>query len=127
MAYTPATTKRQARDLRSNPTDAERKLWSLLRGRQLAGHRFRRQHPVPPFILDFACVEARLAVEADGGQHNGSERDEQRDRILADLGWRVLRFWNPDILATPDAVAETVLATLLTPTPVPEGSPSAAR
>ena len=113
MAYTPASTRKQARALRAEPTDAERKLWSLLRSRQIAGYRFRRQHPVPPYILDFACVEARLAVEADGGQHNGSARDEHRDNALSSLGWRMLRFWNTDILANPDGVAETILGALM--------------
>ncbi|MBP2291659.1 endonuclease domain-containing protein [Azospirillum rugosum] len=113
MAYTPAATKNQARALRAEPTDAERKLWSLLRGQQIAGFRFRRQHPVPPYILDFACLEAKVAVEADGGQHNGSAHDHHRDRELASLGWRILRFWNTDILANPDGVAETVWNALM--------------
>lgn len=113
MAYIPAATRKQARALRTAPTDAERKLWSLLRGRQIEGFRFRRQHPVPPYILDFACPEAMIAVEADGGQHNGSVRDEHRDHGLALLGWRVLRFWNTDILANPDGVAETIRHALM--------------
>ena len=113
MAYTPATTQQQARALRINPTDAERKLWSLLRGRQIDGFRFRRQHPAPPYILDFACPEAMIAIEADGGQHNGSARDEHRDKGLKSLGWRVLRFWNNDILANPEGVAETIRVALV--------------
>jgi primosomal protein N' (replication factor Y) len=93
-------------------TDAERRLWSRLRERQLATWRFRRQHPVPPYVADFACLEAKLIVEVDGGQHAGSAIDKQRDRRLRSLGWRVLRFWNNDVLANEDGVIETILAAL---------------
>ncbi|MBP2314803.1 endonuclease domain-containing protein [Azospirillum soli] len=113
MAYTPRATRTQARSLRTNPTDAERKLWALLRGRQIDGLRFRRQHPVPPYILDFACVEMMVAVEADGGQHNESQHDAHRDAELRSFGWRVLRFWNTDILQNPEGVAETIRAALV--------------
>ena len=112
MAYVPAGTKTQARAMRSIPTDAERVLWRMLRGRQLDGRRFRRQHPVPPFVLDFACMDAMLAIEADGGQHNGSAHDSYRDHVLRGLGWRLLRFWNTDILSNPEGVAETIRAAL---------------
>ncbi|HWI23594.1 MAG TPA: endonuclease domain-containing protein [Lysobacter sp.] len=83
-----------ARELRSNMTDAERRLWHCLRLRQLAGHRFRRQCPVGPYIADFACLERRLIVELDGGQHAGSAQDRCRDAYLYRCGFRVLRFWN---------------------------------
>ncbi|HEY0838072.1 MAG TPA: DUF559 domain-containing protein [Azospirillum sp.] len=112
MAYVPAQTTRRARALRSTPTDAEQVLWRMLRGRQLGGWRFRRQHPVAPYVLDFACLDAMLAVEADGGQHNGSQHDAYRDHVLRGFGWRVLRFWNTDFLANPEGVAETIRAAL---------------
>jgi primosomal protein N' (replication factor Y) len=99
----------QAKRLRRDMTKAERHLWRLLRGRQLAGHKFRRQHPIGPFVLDFACVERLLAVEADGAQHADSAHDERRTAWLAERGWRVLRFWNGDILADEDGVIQTLL------------------
>ena len=104
--------KHRARELRSQPTDAERTLWRLLRQEQLGGWRFRRQHPIPPYITDFACIEAKLVVEADGGQHAESSYDEARDRHLRSFGWRVLRFWNNEVLANPEGVAGTILAAL---------------
>lgn len=112
MTLTPPSTLDKARTLRSESTDAEKALWRLLRERRLDGWKFRRQHPVPPYVLDFACLDARLAVEADGGQHNGSGRDELRAEFLAAAGWRVMRFWNNDILANPEGVAETIRAAL---------------
>jgi very-short-patch-repair endonuclease len=87
----------RARNLRRNMTDAEWALWSGLRRDQL-GWRFRRQHPIPPYIVDFACLEARLVVEADGGQHALAGDHDRRDEALRRQGWRVLRFWNNDIL-----------------------------
>ena len=83
-----------ARDLRRNMTDAEQRLWHYLRRRQLAGHRFRRQCPVGPYVADFACLERRLIIELDGGQHAGSAHDRCRDAYLHRCGFRVLRFWN---------------------------------
>ena len=94
--------------LRKAPTEAEKKLWSRLRQHQL-GCKFRRQHPVGGYIADFACVEHRLIVEADGGQHADNPHDIIRTKRLEALGWRVLRFWNNDILANPDGVVETIL------------------
>jgi very-short-patch-repair endonuclease len=88
------------RALRRNATDAEAALWSELRARRLAGFKFRRQHPCGPFILDFYCAEARLAIELDGGQHWDAEnaaRDARRSRYLRRRGVRVLRFAN-DVL-----------------------------
>ena len=93
-------------------TDAERRLWSLLRGRRLAGYKFRRQLPVGPFILDFACYEHKLAIEADGGQHADSEQDLDRTRRIEAEGWRVLRFWNNEILANPGGVMDTIVREL---------------
>jgi primosomal protein N' (replication factor Y) len=90
-------------------TQAEKRLWSVLRDRQLGGHKFRRQHPVGPYIADFACFECRLIVEADGGQHNESVSDERRTVDLQKAGWRVLRFWNNDILENIEGVAAKIL------------------
>ena len=92
------TASPRARDLRLNSTNAERRLWDALRGRQLQGYKFRRQHVVGPFILDFACIEQKLAIEADGGQHNESEGDERRTVWLEGQGWRIIRFSNNEIL-----------------------------
>ena len=97
-----------ARRLRSDMTDAERRLWALLRGRRLQSYKFRRQHPVGPFIADFVCVADRLIIEADGGQHADNPSDRRRTAWLARNGWRVLRFWNNEILINPHGVAETI-------------------
>jgi len=90
-------------------TDAERRLWSLLRGRKLAGYKFRRQHPLGPFVLDFACFKYRFAVEADGGQHSESSQDLRRTRWIEAEGWQVMRFWNNEILANSRGVTETIV------------------
>lgn len=100
----------QVRQFRKNMTDAERRLWSRLRGNALGFH-FRRQHRIGIWIVDFACRERRLVVEADGGQHNqlrGFVRDESRTKGLNAEGYDVLRFWNNDILLRTDEVIETI-------------------
>ena len=103
----------QARRLRNAPTDAERHLWYHLRHRELAGHRFRRQMPVGGYIVDFACPAARLVLELDGGQHlQQRDYDMQRTRRLQALGWRVLRYWNDDVLLRTEAVLEDILRAL---------------
>jgi very-short-patch-repair endonuclease len=98
----------RARGLRRDMTEAERALWYLLRSRRFSGFKFRRQMPIGHYIADFVCLECRLIVEADGGQHAESTYDERRDRWLKDQGFRVLRFWNFDILRKRDEVAETL-------------------
>jgi very-short-patch-repair endonuclease len=103
---------KRARDLRQSATTAEVRLWSALRHRRLAGYRFRRQHPIGPYIVDFACTRHMLIVEADGGQHAENPQDERRTKWLEKQGWRVLRFWNNDILANSTGVVETVLRAL---------------
>jgi primosomal protein N' (replication factor Y) len=85
-------------------------LWAELRHDQLRW-RFRRQHPIPPYIVDFACIEARLIIEADGGQH-GLVGDDMRDRTLRLNGWRVLRFWNNDIVKNRAGVLQSIAAAL---------------
>jgi very-short-patch-repair endonuclease len=93
-------------------TDAERRLWSALRGRRLQNYKFRRQHPPGPFVVDFACIEHRVAIEADGGQHAGNAADARRTAWLEQQGWRVLRFWNNDVLTNVDGVQEAILRAL---------------
>ncbi|MCY3754508.1 MAG: DUF559 domain-containing protein [Alphaproteobacteria bacterium] len=101
----------RARRLRRERTDAERTLWQRLRGKQLGGLKFRRQHVVGPWILDFYCPECRLAVELDGGQHNEAEnrcRDEARTAFLEDRGMAMLRYSNLEALRETDAVLEDI-------------------
>ena len=97
-----------ARALRRNPTDTERKVWALLRGRRLSGFKFRRQQPLEGFIVDFFCPDRGLVVELDGGQHVGSARDRLRPRRLESRGYRVLRFWDNDVLKNPLAALEAI-------------------
>jgi very-short-patch-repair endonuclease len=100
--------KRQ-RALRSNLTDAEQVLWRVLRGRQIAGHKFRRQHPFGNYILDFVCLENKLVIEVDGGQHcSQSEYDEIRTKKLQSAGFHVVRFWNNEVLGEIEAVKEKI-------------------
>ena len=102
-------TRRNARSLRRDMTDAERLLWRHLRQRQIEGYKFRRQHPVGHYIVDFACLEACLIVEVDGGQHaDREEYDVERTAWLEGQGFRVLRFWNTDVLANIDGVREII-------------------
>jgi BirA family biotin operon repressor/biotin-[acetyl-CoA-carboxylase] ligase len=92
-----------ARKLRAEPTEAEKRLWSLLRGQQL-GATFVRQYPVANFVVDFACRPLKLAIELDGGQHADNAADEARTRVIEAHGYRVIRFWNNDVLANTDGV-----------------------
>ena len=103
--------KTKARGLRGNMSDAEQVLWKELRNYRL-GWRFRRQFPIPPYIVDFACLDARLVVEADGGQHARPGDHDLRDRALRRRGWRILRFWNNEILANPQGVLRTIAEAL---------------
>jgi len=109
-----------AREMRKAPTDAERKLWYLLRRGKLDGYRFRRQVPIAGYILDFCCLEAGLGVEADGGQHydkRGKEYDDRRSEILNRKGIRIIRFSDIDILKHPAAVYATIYRALTDQTP----------
>src|SRR5581483_1370190 len=94
----------RARQLRKSMTDAERRLWSKLRGQQLAGLKFRRQAPIGPYIVDFVCLERKLVVEVDGGQHARDGTDDRRTAWLEREGYRVIRFWNNDILRNTEGV-----------------------
>ena len=98
--------------MRREPTDAERAMWRLLRDRRLARFKFRRQAPFQNFIIDFVCFERRFIVEIDGSQHADSESDVARDAILTAEGFRVVRYWNNDVLQQPNAVLEDILAKL---------------
>lgn len=98
--------------MRKEPTDAEALLWRKLRGKQL-GARFRRQHPIGGYIVDFYCVQAQLAIELDGGGHADEAQrryDERRARALSRHGVRVLRVWNTEVLCEPEAVLELIWA-----------------
>ncbi len=123
-----------AKNLRQNMTDAERRLWRELRAQRFSGWKFRRQEPLGAYIADFICHDARLVIEIDGGQHAESQRDLARDAWFGEQGYRVLRFWNNEVLAQPDAVLEQIYLTLnnhlssnsfsrstLSPNPSPRG------
>ena len=100
-------TSQLARALRQRMTDAERLLWRHLRNRELGGWKFRRQYPVGAFIVDFICVEKNLVIEVDGGQHaENEELDLQRSAYLNKMGYRVLRFWNNEVLQETEAVLD---------------------
>ncbi len=103
---------RNTHEVRQNATDAERRLWGALRDRRLAGYKFRRQHPIGPYIVDFACTKHHLVIEADGGQRNESTADLRRTAWLQQHGWRVIRFWNNDIFTNTEGVLSAVLKAL---------------
>ena len=104
--------RRRARGLRVRMTDAERKLWFSLRDRRFAGFKFRRQVPIGRFIADFVCFEGRLVIEVDGGQHADSIADQRRDRWFAANGFRVMRFWNNEVLSNLEGVMTRLAETL---------------
>lgn len=109
-----------ARQLRKGQTDAERRLWRALRNRSLCGYKFRRQHPVGPYTLDFYCFERGLAIEIDGGQHARQiGKDAGRTKFLFQKGIRVLRFWDNEVLQSLDCVLNAVLSALNDPHPDP--------
>ena len=103
----------RARDLRRDQTDAETRLWLQLRDRRLQGWKFRRQVPMGRFIVDFFCRDAKLFVEVDGGQHDRDRaKDEARTHALETLGFRVIRFWNNEVIENMPGVLETILIAL---------------
>jgi very-short-patch-repair endonuclease len=109
----------RARRLRRDQTDAERKLWMRLRARQVNGAKFRRQHPIGPYITDFCCPERKLIVELDGGQHAfQKDGDQLRTKLLVKQGYRVLRFWDHEVLTALDAVLEQIVEALGHPQPI---------
>ena len=99
-----------ARQLRENSTPAERKLWRHPRSRSLAGFKFVRQEPIGPYVVDFVCREQRLVIEVDGGQHADNRRDAVRDQWLVGHRYRVLRFWNNEVLGNIEGVWDTIFA-----------------
>ncbi|WP_218628088.1 endonuclease domain-containing protein [Variovorax sp. dw_954] len=103
----------RAKALRAVPTDAETLLWYHLRDRRPSGFKFRRQRPIGPYFADFACLEARLVIELDGGQHaDAVEYDQRRTDLIQAEGFRVLRFWNNEVLGQTEAVLEVILRAL---------------
>jgi very-short-patch-repair endonuclease len=105
----------RSRELRKNATDAENKLWSRLRDRQLCNFKFRRQHTIGSYIVDFYCHEAMLVVELDGGQHAEafqSDYDAERSLVLESKGIKVLRFWNNDVMRNIEGILEEILSAL---------------
>jgi len=114
----PQELKNRARELRSKQTDVEAKLWRRLRDRQVFGAKFRRQHPIGPYIVDFCCPTLRLIVELDGGQYaKQTVADESRTHFLESRGYRVLRFWNNQVMTQLDAVLEEISKWCVDPHP----------
>ncbi len=109
MPRVSSSTKIFSRKLRREMTDAEMHLWQQLRMQQMQGLKFRRQHPFGKYILDFACIDAKLAIEVDGSQHSElQEHDSVRTAWLTAQGWKVLRFWNNEVLQNMKGVVETI-------------------
>ncbi|GIL06493.1 MAG: DNA methylase [Betaproteobacteria bacterium] len=112
-----------ARALRRSSTDAERLLWSKLRDRRLNGYKFKRQVPIGRYVADFVCLERMLIVEVDGGQHaDRVASDRERTKELEALGYRVLRFWNNEVMGNLQGVQQTILRELAAaphPNPLP--------
>ena len=115
--HPPEGATQRARSLRANPTDAEKRLWRLLRENFLEA-RFRRQAPIRHYIADFASHRVRIVIEVDGGQHGGPD-DAERTRIIEAEGYRVLRFWNHEVLGNPDGVLAAIASALPRPHPHP--------
>ena len=117
-----------ARRLRKTQTDAERCLWRLLRNRSIAGCKFRRQHPVGPYICDFVSIDRQLVIEVDGGQHALQvEKDDARSAYLESKGYTVMRFWNHEVLTETEAVLERIFNVASSDTPHPVPLPKGAR
>ena len=106
-----------ARRLRLNSTSAELRLWNRLRARSIEGHKFVRQEPIGPYVVDFVCREKRLVVEVDGGQHSESEQDRLRDQWLTKHNYRVMRVWNNDVMSNMAGVLEAIAAAIRVETP----------
>ena len=113
-----STVRNRARLLRKSSPDAELHLWRLLRNRTLRSFKFRRQHPIAGYIVDFVCLERRLVVELDGGQHSEQRAyDEARTHKLREAGYEVARFWDNDVLKHPQAVLQVIYDKLACPSP----------
>lgn len=105
----PVSHRQFACAMRNEPTSGEAALWQMLRGRKLEGLRFRRQHPIAGFLVDFFCLDAKLIIEVDGSHHAENVDDIKRDATLQALGYQVLRFWNDDVLHNGDGVVQMIL------------------
>ncbi|MDO9043332.1 MAG: DUF559 domain-containing protein [Desulfocapsaceae bacterium] len=121
--------KEHARQLRKNQTEAEKLLWSYLRNRQIEDCKFRRQWPIGTYIVDFACLPRQLVIELDGGQHAETiTYDETRTRFLEAEGYKVIRFWNNDMLSEPEAVLQRIYEQVrMEVAPSPQPSPRGER
>jgi len=106
-----------ARRLRRDSTSAESRLWNRLRSRAIDGHKFVRQEPIGRYVVDFVCRERRLIIEVDGGQHAENLEDAFRDQWLREHKYRILRFWNNDVMSNMDGVLETIAESLRAETP----------
>ena len=116
---------RLTRHLRRNMTDVERLLWLRLRDRQIKGYKFRRQHPFREYVLDFACLEAKVVIELDGSQHfDAQSHDVARTSKLEAAGFQVLRFWNNEVLSNIDGVLEIIWRALPEEIRTPPSQPS---
>jgi very-short-patch-repair endonuclease len=114
------STKQLARTLRKNQTDAENWLWRNLRNRELGGRKFRRQYWIGKYVVDFVCIEKKLIIELDGGQHALQvEQDEERSVFLKEKGYQLIRFWNNEVLQEGEAVLNVILSHLNNPSPPP--------
>jgi len=109
----------RAKAMRTSQTEAEHRLWQLLRAKRFDGFKIKRQLPIDDYVVDFVCLSARLIVEADGGQHAESRHDERRDAYLRAQGFRILRFWNNEIFTNEGGVMERILNALSSPLPNP--------
>jgi very-short-patch-repair endonuclease len=99
----------KARSLRKNQTDVEKLLWQQLRNRRLCNYKFRRQFSIAPYIVDFVCIELKLIIELDGGQHaHQAQYDDQRTLFLEQRGFKVLRFWNNEVIDNMEGVLESI-------------------
>jgi very-short-patch-repair endonuclease len=102
----------RARTMRREPTEAERRMWRVLRGRRFGEFKFRRQESIGPYIVDFVCYERRLVIELDGSQHAENAYDRRRDAWFGERGYTVLRFWNADVMSNPEGVQHAVATRL---------------
>ena len=119
MAPTRKELLARAKGMRAHPTEAEGRLWSMLRDRRLVTFKFRRQQVISPYVVDFVCYAERLIIEADGSQHADNKDDARRDAFLRRQGFRLLRFWNNQVLAETDAVAAALFAAFFPHPPKP--------
>ena len=108
-----------AKQMRSKLTDAEHRMWQLLRAHRFADFKFRRQEPIEFYIVDFVCFSERLIIEIDGGQHAGNHADARRDAYLQGQGFRIIRIWNNDLFNNEEGVGEAILNALRPPLPNP--------